>query len=268
MNVDASDLPRAVERNDASDDGSIVGRAFLILRAFRNEPVLGISAISRRTGIPRTTVHRLANQLYNEGALSRVGTKFRVGPTLFELGNLHFPERLRNTVQPLLDDLQRASGCDVSLVELVGNDVIFVATARGRRSNAKIGHLAQRVPAHSCAGGQVLLAQEGRRVTGSLASVTAQTITDTKLLHRRLSNVRVSGVAIEHGEGEDGRSSIAVTVVNRHGRVLAALMATAASNGLDIDAVSNTLQVFSRTFTAAGQRLVSSQPFTLARTTL
>ena len=80
----------------------LVTRAFEILGAFRSQPVLGVSELARRTGLPRTTVHRLANQLVEVGALGRVNTRFRLGPTLFELGNLHYPPKIRETLQPFM----------------------------------------------------------------------------------------------------------------------------------------------------------------------
>jgi IclR family transcriptional regulator, KDG regulon repressor len=232
---------------------SMISRAFSILAAFRNEPVLGVSALSRRTGIPRTSVHRIASQLLEEGALSRVGTKFRIGATLFELGNLHFPERLRDILQPLLDDLQRATGCNVSLLELVGDDAIVIAAARDRRTRTKIGHLGQRIPASACAGGQVLLAQEKVRPPTMLRKLTNATIVDPKTLQRRLADIRTSGFAIDHGEAETACSGIAVPVVNRHGRVLGALMLTASTVGFEVETNVNTAQAFGKALTAAGQ---------------
>jgi IclR family transcriptional regulator, acetate operon repressor len=247
-------LTRSTNEEAPDDaDASIVGRSFALLRAFRSDAVLGVSDLARRTGLPRTTVHRLANQLYEEGALSRVGTKFRVGPALFELGNLHFPQRLRDTVQPILDDLQRATGSDVSLVELVGKDVIVVATARARRSTARFGHLGQRIPAHACAGGQSLLAQDGKVTPQMLRALTEKTLTDHRKLRRRLTEIQISGIAIEHGEAELDRTTIAVSVMNRHGRILAALMVNAITAGINVDAITNTVTTFSRVLTSAGQ---------------
>ena len=127
-------LSAAAKHQPNQDDLSIVSRTFLLLAAFRDDFILGVSDLSRRTGLPRTTVHRLANQMVEVGALGRVGTKFRVGATLFELGNLHYPQALRDTLQPVLDDLQRSTGGNVSLLELVGSDVIVIASSRPRRS--------------------------------------------------------------------------------------------------------------------------------------
>ena len=70
----------------------------------------GVSDLARTTGLPRTTVHRVVNQLVDVGALGRVGTRYRLGPTLVELGNLHYPAKLRDSLDPFLSDLQRLTG--------------------------------------------------------------------------------------------------------------------------------------------------------------
>lgn len=247
-----SDQTTSDQRTDDSES-SIVGRSFLILSAFRDDFVLGVSDLARRTGLPRTTVHRLANQLLEVGALSRVGTKFRVGATLFELGNLHYPQRLRDKLQPLLDDLQRATDANVSLLELVGPDVIVIASSRPRRSRCSITHLGLRFPAHACAGGQVLLANDVRPVP-VLRNVTADTITDEVKFRRRLIDVRAAGLAIEHGEAETGWSTIAVPAINRHGRILGSIMLKCETEDLALDVMVSTLRTFGQTFTAAGQQ--------------
>ncbi len=250
--MNANDV--VVKSQGVEADTSIVSRAFLILAAFRREPVLGVSELSRQTGIPRTSVHRIANQLLDEGALTKVGTKFRVGATLFELGQLHFPQSLREVLQPLLDDLQRMTGHDVALVELVNADVIVIALARSRRSRAQLGHLGQRLPAHATAAGQVLLADCDTLPSGPLAALTSATIVDRRRLRQRIAEVKASGVAIEHGEGEEGRSSVAIPVLNRHRRVLGAISVTGARATFDVDAMVSTLHNFSTTLTSAGRQ--------------
>ncbi len=263
MNADASSFSRLPHQNDRAaalsptiaeqSESSIIGRTFLILSAFRDDFVLGVSDISRRTGLPRTTVHRLANQLLEVGALSRVGTKFRIGATLFELGNLHYPQRLRDQLQPLLDDLQRMTQCNVSLLELVGSDIIVIQASRPRRSKCSITHMGHRFPAHACAGGQVLLASDDRPVP-KLSKLTPDTIVDLTKFRRRLVDVRAAGLGIEHGEAEVGWTTLAIPALNRHGRVLGAIMLKGETEGFDLDTMVSTLRTFSNTFIAAGKQ--------------
>ncbi len=216
---------------------AIIDRAFQILGAFRTNPVLGVSELGRRTGLPRTTVHRLANQLADVGALGRVGVRFRLGPTLFELGNLHYPPTIRESVQPFLEDLRQLSGGDVGLLEPVGNDVIVIQTARFRRSTSSLLKLGTRVPAASCVGGLVLTAYNTSRPT------------------RRHQEILKEGFAVDHGVSEPTRTAVAVPVRNRRGRVLGSLMVcapTILSDG-DLDTFVHTIASFSRTVTLAGQ---------------
>ena len=135
-----------------ADPASLVMRAFVILGAFRSPPVLGVSELARRTGIPRTTVHRLASQLLEVGALSRVGSRFRLGPTFFELGNFHYPPKMHETLQPYLDDLQHLSGADVATAGTGGSVGHCDQAARARNSPSRLVKLGMRsVPDGQCA---------------------------------------------------------------------------------------------------------------------
>ena len=227
----------AVATESDADPASLVTRAFVLLGAFRSQPVLGVSELARRTGIPRTTVHRLANQLLEVGALSRVGARFRLGPTLFELGNLHYPPKMRETLQPFLDDLQQLSGGDVGLLEPAGRDVIVIQASRARQSTSKLVKLGTRMPAASCIGGHVLLAFNSGRAS------------------RRSDEIRANGYALDRGVAEPGRNVVAAPVANRQGRVLGALMVSVpiTADDDDLGRVVNATLSFARTLTFAGQ---------------
>lgn len=240
---------------DGLVDLSILHKAFAILGCFRTDAVLGVSELSRRTGLPRTTVYRLVGQLTAEGALQRVGTKYRVGATLFELGSLHFPDRLAAHVQPVLEDLQRISGGDAALLELVGNDAVVTLASRHRDSRSSLMRAGRTIPAHACAGGLVLLAERTtRRVPSNLCALTASTVVDPVAVRARLDDIRARRVAVEHGECETGRTSVAVPVVNRHGKTLGALMVMVPTHRIDLDVILSTLTTFAPILTRVGQK--------------
>lgn len=221
----------------AADPPALVARTFHLLGAFRAQPVLGVSELSRRTGLPRTTVHRLANQLVAVGALSRVNSRFRLGPTLFELGNLHYPPKIRETLQPFMEDLRELSGADVGLLEKVGSDVIVVQAARLRKSNSVLLKLGERIPANHCVGGRVLNAFHAAKPT------------------TRQTEILNSGYAVDHGNDEAERTAVAVPIRNRQNRVLGSLMISAPTilAGAELDTFIHTVSAFARTFTLAGQ---------------
>ena len=70
---------------------TVTGRVMTILGAFSHErPALGIKEISRRTGLAKSTTHRLVTELVTWGALARGGESgdeylYRPGPLILRL---------------------------------------------------------------------------------------------------------------------------------------------------------------------------------------
>src|SRR5262245_37541331 len=70
---------------------SSVATAIRLLKAFSEDEVeIGISALARRLGLAKSTVHRLAVTLVSEGLLeqNRENGKYQLGIALFRLGAL------------------------------------------------------------------------------------------------------------------------------------------------------------------------------------
>jgi DNA-binding IclR family transcriptional regulator len=80
----------------------------------------------------------------------------------------------------------------------------------------------QRVPAHSCAAGKVLLAFAGS-LPDELPASTPRTITSVQALASELELVRSRGYAIDDEEYEEGVGCVAVAVTGADGRPVAAL---------------------------------------------
>ena len=66
---------------------TVTGRAMAILGTFSLEhPVLRLEDISKRTGLSRSTTHRLVTELADWGALARTSdSRYRIGPLLQRL---------------------------------------------------------------------------------------------------------------------------------------------------------------------------------------
>jgi DNA-binding IclR family transcriptional regulator len=69
---------------------SVTGRALTILAAFDAEhPALTLSQISRRSGLPPSTTHRMLGEFIDWGALVRGrDRRYRIGPRLVRLAEL------------------------------------------------------------------------------------------------------------------------------------------------------------------------------------
>ncbi len=90
-----------------------VERALQILMAFRQgEPSLSLAEISRRTGLYKSTILRLAATLERHGFVDRPADRgFRLGRALLQLGSLYQESfQFRDVILPALAELRRATG--------------------------------------------------------------------------------------------------------------------------------------------------------------
>ncbi|GAB3726255.1 IclR family transcriptional regulator [Amycolatopsis oliviviridis] len=67
--------------------------AFTLLEALdEHGGQAGLTQLVRATGLPKTTVHRLLDQLADLGAVERAGSGYRIGSRVFRLGRFWQPE--------------------------------------------------------------------------------------------------------------------------------------------------------------------------------
>jgi hypothetical protein len=117
------------------DDGGpgVIRSAFGLLEVLR---VLGrarLADLTRESGLPRTTVHRLMGQLAAVGAVERVDSHYRLGPGLLTLGQHVTPlERLRAVAQRPLIELAAATPAHVGLLAMAANGPIYLDVFVGR----------------------------------------------------------------------------------------------------------------------------------------
>ena len=123
-----------------SDPNTVIGKVFMVFEAFRGSVApIGVSELTRRTGLSKSTVFRLINELVDVGALVRVGDGYRIGLRLFELGSLHYPQIMRDAMQPFFEDLHLATGLAVISGVLDGSDVVFLEYYAPRRRGLRPG---------------------------------------------------------------------------------------------------------------------------------
>src|ERR1700712_121602 len=92
---------------ESNNFDSVVGRIGAILDAFDNRHLtMGVSELSRRSGLPKSTTARLAAELTTYGFLERTDSaELRLGTKLFELGELASSRRkLREVALPYMAD--------------------------------------------------------------------------------------------------------------------------------------------------------------------
>ncbi|HEY4333013.1 MAG TPA: helix-turn-helix domain-containing protein, partial [Ilumatobacteraceae bacterium] len=137
MTTDAFGGTMERDRTIEDDRKSVLARATSILAAFNEEhPVLKLRGLSMRTGLPRSTVHRTAEQLVELRWLERGPDGYRPGLLLFELGGL-VPRvsRLRQRALPFMEDLYEATHELVQLGVLDGHEVVYLEKIGGHLSS-------------------------------------------------------------------------------------------------------------------------------------
>jgi DNA-binding IclR family transcriptional regulator len=211
---------------------SSVGTAIQLLKAFSEEQVdIGISELSRRLGVAKSTVHRLAATLAAEGLLEQdhETEKYRLGIALFRLGAL---VRRRMDVssqgRPYLYELREKTNETVHLAILDGTEIMYVYNLESTQAIRMRSDLGVRKPAYCTAEGQAILAFQPQTVVDAvivqgLSPRTPQTITDPAKLIKALAVVRQRGCAIEDEESEIGMRGISAPIRNDAGEVIAAV---------------------------------------------
>lgn len=195
-----------------------------------DHPRLSISDVAARTGLDRATARRCLLTLHHENYAAYDGKFFTLTPRVLRLGMgalaaLPLPQ----IVQPWLDHLSEQIGqsCSVSILDDL--EIVYLARASERRVMS-IGLMpGSRLPAHCTSMGRVLLAalpdEDAAALIerADLTPRTAHSLTDPAEIRAEIARVRAQGFAAINQEIELGLSSLAVPILDTHGRTVAAL---------------------------------------------
>ena len=200
-------------------NASLLEKVRLLLDSFDTESgALSLTELSRRSGVAKATVYRLAGEMVQIGFLERVGTDYRLGLRLFELGQLVPTQRIiRDAAVPFMQDLHTLTLETVHLAIRDGLDVMFVEKISGHRSARLPSRIAGRLPIEATATGKAILAYSPSSmfdevVARGFAALTTRTVSSALRLRRQLDRVRQEGFALEVEEVGLGLTSIAAPV--------------------------------------------------------
>lgn len=207
---------------------SVVVRAAVVINAFSDGRALGLDDLTARTGLPRSTVYRLAEQLREIGWIERVSAGYRIGLRLFELGGLAVDvARLRTQASPWLVKAQQLTGHTVHLGILDGDEVVYIDKVGPARSEVPT-RIGGRLPAYRTAIGRALLSAQPEAVwRGILASSAAfSTRPGAPSMQSSLEMARHSGVARDFGDSVRGLACVAAPINAAAGGVVGAVSIT------------------------------------------
>ncbi|MFM2263275.1 MAG: hypothetical protein RI959_1951 [Pseudomonadota bacterium] len=247
-----------------------MAKGMAVLESFDTERQrLNATLAAQRAGITRAAARRHLLTLAHLGYLETDGSYFWLSPKVLRFSGSYLASaRLPRAVQPVLNRLAAWSRDAFSVAVLEGDSVVVVARsvsamasgaslpdwgsrtsgdAAAARSPTRLIahglHLGARLPAHATSTGQVLLANLPRADLAvwlkgrTLPRLTPHTLTDSKTLRARLTEVRKADHVVASEEHELGVQAAAVPLRNMAGQVVAALNAVVASDRLQSGAL-------------------------------
>ncbi len=243
-----TDIDRAGLRL-ANDNGgrSVLGRIASILDAFDgDEQVLTLGEISAAAGLPKSTVHRLIEQLRALGWVERNhNNEYRVGMRLFEIGGLAMQRnQLLDAALPHLYALAGETNMTVQLGVLDRDEVVYLERIAfgSYRVPTRLGG---RMPAYCTGLGKAMLAFDDEAADDVLACElpkrTARTLSDPDELAADLERIRRTGVAFDVSEAFDGIECVAAPIRNS-GRAIGAVSVTGPAGAIDWDDTARAVQ--------------------------
>ncbi|MFB4319166.1 IclR family transcriptional regulator [Actinomadura sp. 21ATH] len=206
---------------------SMVERISLILDAFSGRSArLTLEDVARHTGLPRSTAHRILDQLVRQRWLEHNSYGYGLGQRALGLGGRDGGHgRIREAAAPLLHELQITTGLVAHLAVLDGAEIYYLDKMGGRYASVVPSRVGGRAPAHSTALGKAMLAWlEPEQVEASLGAglsrLTSRTIGEFSTLHQELHRIRQRrGLAFERGESFPGIACVAAAIRGHEGPV-------------------------------------------------
>ncbi len=212
---------------------SSVRNAARLLREFSKGPrELGVTELSRRLGVGKSTAHRLVNTLTEERLLEQdpdTGA-YRLGLAMYELGtSVYWHTDLHEACTPVLDQLRNSTKETAQVAVLDGHEVVYVERRESPQTLRLFGRVGHRNDAHCTSTGKLLLAclppeQLDRTLRGwRLPAKTPYTVTKIDDLRKQLQTIQAQGWAENINEAELGVASVAAPIRNGLGEVVAAV---------------------------------------------
>lgn len=206
-----------------SEGVQVVARVAELLRILGAEPNgLTLAELAGRTGLPRTTTHRLLQALSAEGFVRAASEgKLRIGPALVGIA-LSSRRDLGHEVAPLLQRLSHSLQETVDLAVLEAGEVLFIEQVPSRRALRVVSSVGSRFPLHCTASGKALLAGLPPSAVEALLPkrlerFTEFTITNRRRLLAEIELVRTTGLAYDREEQSLGVAAIGTRVQDAAG---------------------------------------------------
>jgi len=220
------------KRGDTQVLASVANAARLLKEFGKGDHEIGVTELSRRLGLGKSTTHRLLHTLAHERLLEQDAETgaYRLGLAMHELGasaQAHLD--LHHAASPVLDQLRNITRETVQIAVLDGREVVYVERRESPQTIRLFGRVGHRNYASCTSTGKVLLAYlpadelDALLTDWKLPARTRYSITDQQALRKEIAKIRSQGWAENVNESEVGVASIAAPIRNVFGQVIASV---------------------------------------------
>lgn len=202
---------------------------------------LGVLSLSKQTGVPPATAHRILNALLKHNLVVQENSSghYRLGPRILGWTQSYLDRNdLVTAARPYLAQLSSHTKETAFLTTLLSDYPVCVAIAESSRPLRFFIRIGQRMPYHAAASARSILAfrplREAERllIGDSLTGFTRSTATTIESAMEGLSEIREQGYAVCDQELEVGVTAIAAPIRDITGEVVASITVVAPSDRL------------------------------------
>ncbi|BBP78275.1 IclR family transcriptional regulator [Pseudomonas sp. Ost2] len=263
----------STERNENKNEVGVgaVSRLFAVLRSLGQTPENGerVTQLAENIGLSQPTTHRLLRSLVEEGMVEQDGRskRYRLSLEFFALAaRAGQSGNLRELVRPALLRLSASLGDSLFLLARSGFDAICLDRSEGPFPiRTFTGDIGGRVALGVGQGSLAILAflPEDERETViryNLPRLRDFHLYDEVFLRSEVENVRKLGYAGRNTGVLQGMAGVAVPILDREGRAVAALSVATISDRLGPDRLPTVVELLKREAAVIGPRINPFDP--------
>ena len=218
--------------DNSPESVSSVLKVFGILQALGDQKDIGVTELSQRIMMSKSTVYRFLQTMKTLGYVTQEGEsdKYGLSLKLFELGAkaLEYQDLIK-IADAQMCHLGKLSKETLHLGTLDEDSIVYLHKIDSEYNLRMYSRIGRRRPLYSTGLGKVMLAwlpeTEVRTILAHVTfeQFTERTLTDIDALLAELVQVREQGYAEDNEEMEPGLRCFAVPIYNRMGRIIAGL---------------------------------------------
>lgn len=228
-------------------DVAVLQKALDLLEVLADEPDLGLSELSEKTGASKASTYRMLSTLESRGFVVKRGDtrKYAPGAQLVALSCAVVARLdLAKAARPFMEELKRRTNETINLGILADGQVLYVNILESEQGLRMAAHVGARDALHCTSLGKAILSAlpqaEARKLLSAYRRLpnTARTITALEAVMDDLAKVARRGYSIDDEENEVGARCVGVPIRDLSGRAIGAMSVSGPSTRISDEVIA------------------------------